>query len=166
MRISTDLGADCRGAAATEMALVLPILLALMFGATELGRYFWSEHVLLKGVRDGAVYASRQRIDNFNCATSAVNPNVVDKTKTLVRTGALSGGSDRLPNWSSGTLAIDLACVTTTGGTTLGGIYTANSGNVPVITIRASVPFTSLFGFGLGSGLTLNAQQQAAVYGA
>ena len=49
---------DCRGAAAAEMAMVLPLLLALMFGVTELGRYFWSEHVLLKGVwqcnrRDG-----------------------------------------------------------------------------------------------------------------
>ena len=166
MKIGDKSLSDCGGAAGAEMALVLPILLALLFGATELGRYFWSEHVLLKGVRDGAIYAARQRIDNFNCATSAVNSNVVDQTKALVRTGALSGGADRLPNWSSGTFSIDLACVTSTGGTALSGIYSANSGDVPVITVRASVPFTSLFGFSLGSGLLLNAEQQAAVYGA
>lgn len=155
---------DRRGAAAAEMAMVLPLLLALMFGVTELGRYFWSEHVLLKGVRDGAVYAARQRIDQFNCGTSSVDSALVTRTKTLVQTGRLSGGSNLLPNWTSGTFAIDLACVTSANGTTLSGIYSANGGKVPVITVRASVPFTSIFGIRMG--LRLNARQQAAVYGA
>ena len=54
--------------------------------------------------------------------------------------------------------------MTSAGGTTLGGIYTSNYGNVPVLTVRASVPFTSMFGIRMG--LKLNARQQAAVYGA
>src|SRR5215217_7313983 len=60
--MNAALGHDVRGSAAAEMALVLPLLLALMFGSLELGDYFLSEHVLLKGVRDGAVYAARQDI--------------------------------------------------------------------------------------------------------
>jgi Flp pilus assembly protein TadG len=148
------------------MALVAPLLVALMLGCAELGRYFWSQHVLVKAVRDGSVYAARQRIDNFNCNTNTVAAGVVSSTQTLVRTGQLSGGTPLLPNWGSGTtvFAIDLACVTSANGTTLGGIYTANSGQVPVITVRASIPFTSIFG--LQSGLSLNARQQAAVFGA
>lgn len=156
--------ADRSGAAAAEMALVLPVLLALIFGVSELGRYFWSEHVLLKSVRDGAVYAARQRIDNFDCSTNTVHSTVVDQTRALVRTGALSGGVDRLGNWSSAVFAIDLSCVTSANGTVLSGIYSANGGNVPVITVRATVPYTSMFGLRLG--LNLNARQQAAVYGA
>lgn len=155
------------GTAAAEMAMVAPLLIAILLGTAELGRYFWSEHVLLKGVRDGAVYASRQSIGNFNCTTNTVNATVVNNTRTLVRTGELSGGSPSLPNWSAQgvVFAVDLACVTAANGTTLGGIYTANAGQqVPVITVRASVPFTSMFG--LRMGLSLNARQQAAVYGA
>ena len=41
------------GAAAAEMALVLPILIALMFGSFELGNYFLNQHVVTKAVRDG-----------------------------------------------------------------------------------------------------------------
>jgi hypothetical protein len=163
--IASSLLEDRRGAAAAEMALVLPILVLLLLGSAELGRYFWNEHVLLKAVRDGAVYASRQKIDNFDCDAGTVSSTVVANTKSLVQTGALSGGSDLLPNWSVGdtVFAIDLDCVTEAGATTLGGIYTANGGNVPVLTVRASLPFRSLFGTTVG--LTLNAQQQAAVYG-
>ncbi len=157
---------DRRGAAAAEMALVAPLLILLMFSCAELGRYFWSEHILVKAVRDGSVYAARQRIDNFDCATSTVAAGVVSKTRTLVETGQLSGGSPLLPNWSAGTtsFAVDLACVTSANGTTLGGIYSGNGGQVPVITVRASVPFTSMLGF--QPGLTLNAREQAAVFGA
>ncbi|MEO8618988.1 MAG: TadE family protein [Sphingomicrobium sp.] len=166
MRINARLVRDDAGTAAAEMALVIPLLVALMFGCTELGRYFWSQHVLVKAVRDGSVYAARQRIDNFDCTNSTVAAPVVTQTQTLVRTGRLSGGTALLPNWGSGTtvFAIDLACVTSANGTTLGGIYSANSGQVPVITVRASLPFTSMFG--LRSGLTLNAREQAAVFGA
>lgn len=157
--------ADCRAAAAAEMALVAPLMLAIMFGFAELGNYFWSEHVLIKSVRDGAIYASRQRIDNFNCATGVVNSTVVNNTKELVRTGALSGASPLLSNWSNAgaTFTMNVACVTSANGTTLGGIYTGNAGNVPVLTITASVPHTSMFG--IKAGLVVNARQQAAVMG-
>ena len=37
------------GAAAVEMALVAPLLLALLFGSVELGKYFLDQHVVVKG---------------------------------------------------------------------------------------------------------------------
>ena len=45
---------DTRANAAVEMALVAPLLLAILFGSVELGNYFMNEHELIKAVRDGA----------------------------------------------------------------------------------------------------------------
>jgi len=43
-----------RGAGAVEMALVLPILLTVMFGIIEFGRYFWWEHSITAAATEGA----------------------------------------------------------------------------------------------------------------
>lgn len=163
---------NSRGAAAAEMALVLPLLLTLMFGSVELGNYFRSEHVLLKGVRDGAVYAARQDVQvNFDCTsgTPVVPAGVTNKTKSLVRSGELSGGTDRLPLWDDASTSFTVAvnCTTTAGGTTLKGIYLVNGGNVPVITVSADLPYRSVLGtLGLaGFDLRLKAAQQAVATG-
>ncbi len=160
------------GAAAVEMAMVLPILLALLFGALELGNYFRSEHVLIKGVRDGAVYAARQEISNYDCtvASPPVPATVVNEAKALVRTGQLSGGTDRLPGWTDGstTFTITASCVTDAGGTALLGIYQVNGGKVPVITVTAELPYQPVVGI-LGfqtTGFRVRAAQQAVVIGA
>ena len=163
---------NARGAAAAEMALVLPILLAIMFGAFELGNYFRSEHVLIKGVRDGAVYAARQEMSNYDCAVASppVPATVVNGAKALVRTGELSGGTDRLPRWADGStiFTITASCVTSAGGTALLGMYQVNGGKVPVITVTADLPYQSVLGtlgFGTG-GVRVRAVQQAVVTGA
>jgi len=170
--MSQSLALDRRGSAAAEMALVLPLLLVILYGAIELGNYFRSEHILLKGVRDGAVYAARQEIPvNYDCSTGTpiVPAGIVNETKTLVRTGALSGGSDLLPMWSDGstTFTITVDCRTAAGGTDLAGLYSVNGNRVPVLTVNAELPYSSLFGtLGLGSpDLRLRAQEQAAAYG-
>ena len=159
---------DRRGSAAVEMVFVAPLLLSLMFGATELGRFFWSEHQLIKAVRDGSIYASRQDISNYNCGTSTISSSVQTATANLIKTGEISGGTNQLPNWSSGgaSIAMSLSCVTAAGGTTLSGIYTANFGNVPVVTITATLPYNSIMhGFGIDRTFTMIATQQAAVMG-
>lgn len=167
MKRLLDMLRDRRGAAAVEMVLVTPLLLVIMFGATELGRFFWSEHKLVKAVRDASIYASRQDISNYTCP-STVNATMAAQVRQLVRTGVLSGGTDQLPNWSNAgaSIAVTMTCVTAAGGTTLGGIYTANFGQVPVLTITATLPYNSLMnGFGLDSALTMRAKQDTAVMG-
>ena len=162
--------ADCRGSAAVEMMLVTPILALIMAGSAEMGRYFYQEHVLTKAVRDGAVFAARYPIDKFNCTTNVVDPSIVTSTRSLVRTGALSGGTDLLPWWTatSGVIfTMTVACTKVANGTTLGGIYTANGGNVPVLKIEATLPYQTMMsaaGFP-GGAFNLNATEQAAVQG-
>jgi len=170
------LGTNSSGAAAAELALALPLLLILICGCAELGNYFLDEHRLIKAVRDGARYAARQNIGNFTGCTGAPGGTVVADTQNVVMTGLLSGGSDYLPNRSSGTISVTVDHCSTTvgsGSTALKGIYTDiknGSGTVvgaPVVKVDASLPYKPIihaFGFS-GLNLTLNASQQAAVMG-
>jgi hypothetical protein len=163
------LARDASGAAGAELALALPLLLVLIWAPLELGNYFMDEHMLVKGVRDGATYAAHQDITKFNCSNNTIDATVVANTKNLVRSGALSGGEDRLRNWGSATFTMTLSCVTqASDGTTLGGIYSFNTGGqVPIISIEASVPYSSILGY-LGlktTTLGLTAKQQATVMG-
>ena len=48
-----------RGVAAVEFALVLPVLLAMAFGASELGRAIYTYNALDKTVRDAARHLSQ-----------------------------------------------------------------------------------------------------------
>jgi Flp pilus assembly protein TadG len=157
------------------MALVLPLLLVLVFGCIEVGNYFLNEHVLLKGVRDGARFAARQSFTNYNtCTTTAadVPSTLADDTKLIVRKGSLdSADPDLLPNWDDAEFTVQMTCSTTAGTTTLGGIYNGSlvgTPNVaPVVIVTARLPYRPVVpGFGFsGSGKFLNATQQAAVAG-
>lgn len=162
---------DRHGNAAAEMALVLPLLLVLTLGPIELGNYFMSEHALVKGLRDGAIYAAHQDVSNYNCDAQGPVPTTVrDNTENVVRGGQLTTGNDRLPNWDSATtdFTVTFTCVTeATDGTPLSGMYTLNDGNVPIVTVSASLPYQAVVkNLGLATlNLTLSASQQATVQG-
>ena len=156
-----------RGSAAVEMALVTPFFLVLACGAVDLGNYFLSEHAVIKGVRDGARYASRRY--GVNCtAVSNDTGTVATATKYLVRTNTIDGtGNVRLNGWTdNATIVVSVACNTDT--TYRGGIYTASTSGVPVVSVTATVPYPSLFkAFGItNTTINLNATAQAAVVGA
>jgi Flp pilus assembly protein TadG len=175
-RLSALLRCD-RGAAAAEMALVLPLLLVLLFGAFELGNYFRDWHTLSKAVRDGARFAARHDFADYSCAGgTADTTRVVDPTKNVVRTGLAGGNQDLLSNWDSANFTLTVACSTsvvtgtdaTTGAEireTLSGIYRGAS--APVVTVTVRLPYRSLLGqFGWsGVGLNIAATEQAAVMG-
>ena len=161
------------GAAAAEMALIVPLLLILGMGAVELGNYFLDEHRLVKAVRDGARYAARQDFSNFaGCNTTAadVPTTLKNNVKSIVQTGLLSGGTDLLPHWATATFTVQTTCNSTAGTQTLGGIYTGTTGAAPpaVVTVTATVPYAPVASLGFGfkaTGYNLYAQEQAPVTG-
>ena len=105
---------DRRGAAAAEMALVLPLLLTIMVGSVELGSFFYNEHILAKAVRDGARYAARQNFSYYSACSGAPTGTVVAETRALVRTSLLAGGTDRFPDVEDGDITVDIiGCPTT-----------------------------------------------------
>lgn len=158
------LAADDGAAAAAEMALVTPLLLVLMFGSFELGNYFLSEHVVQKGVRDAARYASRLPISDYPSCTPTSDAEL--RIQRVARTGAPDGTALRLRGWSADTMtSVTLTCDTSGTHTGIYTVYPFPDG-VPTITVAASVPYPSVLaaiGFG-SSSLTLNAQSQAAIF--
>ncbi len=151
---------DRSGSSAVEMALVTPIALAMMFGFAEMGNLFWQEHVVTKSVRDGARFAGRQPFAAFSCA-AVTDSAVATAIKEVTRTGQPSGGAARISGWTNSQVSLAVSC----SGSTTGGIYGAQAGGAPVITVTASFPYASLFGRGLFPNLNVNASAQAAVMG-
>ena len=151
-----------RGAAAAEMALVLPFLVVLLFGSVDLGYYFYNQHQVVKGVRDGARFASRQSFTAISCNGTTIPGEVETAIKNVTRTGRISGGSARVPGWINDDITVSVTCPTTP---LTSGIY-KNETNAPQINIVATVDHNALFaGLVLDSPLRLNANQQAAVMG-
>jgi Flp pilus assembly protein TadG len=170
--LRTFLG-DRRGSAAAEMALILPLLMVVLFVTFEGGYFLWNEHKVVKGVRDGARYAGRLAFANYStCAAATGSPTTLGgqtatDIKQLTRTGKITGGTATINGWEDSHVTVTCDYVAGTGG-----LYAANSGNAPRVTVSASVPYppsplTSLAGV-LGfnpAGINLNASAQAAVMG-
>lgn len=161
--------ADESGGPAAEMALMLPILMALMFGGMEGGYYFWSEHRVIKAVRDGARFAGRQSFDQYNCTPGSGVP-VVSATKiaikNLTRTGTLDGsGAPVASLWQDGDTSVSVAPCNTATAT---GLFVAQTTTGAIrVTVSADVAYNSLFS-NLGmttSTLRLRASQEAVVMG-
>ena len=176
-RLRRPVSYDCAGAAAAEMALVLPLLLVILFGSIELGNYFLDQHSLVKAVRDGARYAARQSFTFYPACSGEPDAPVPNDTRNVVMSGYLGGGSDLTPNISASDITLSVGCTATAGGQDMLGIYrsrfggncdgaTAN-GCAQTVTVSATVnyrPVLSAFGF-TGAGMHLNASSQAAVQG-
>jgi len=143
--------------------MITPFLIVLMFGAFELGNYFWDDHIVAKAVRDGARFASRQSFSSMPCAGAAANATSI---KNIVRFGNVAGtGSPRLGSWNDASMVtVSLTCG---AASTYSGIYAGATGTIPVVTVSADVPYRSLFqriGFDART-LRLRGRSQAAVMG-
>lgn len=163
MRQLRRLAADRTGAAAAEMALVLPFLAALMFGSFELGNFLLSEHVVQKGVRDAARYAARLPMTQYpGCAPSAAAETQIQR---VARTGQPDGQTVRLYGWTAdNTTSVTMTCDTSG---TYTGLYAEFPDGVPVVTVSAAVPYEPFFGgLSFAGTMMLNATSQAAVFGA
>lgn len=157
----------CRsGAAAAEMALILPMLIAIMFGGFEGGAYLWTEHKVVKAVRDGARFAARQSFSVFDC-TGITDAAVLARVQNLTRTGETSGGTAKIMGWDDNDQVIVTAACQTGQSYSDQGVYATETSGATHVTISATVPYPSLFGT-LGfdtTGATVTASANAAVMG-
>ena len=158
-----DLWICRRGAAAAELALLLPLLAGMLFGAIEVAYYFYSQHQVVKGVRDGARYGGRQSFADINCDDASVPDDIEDAIQQVTMTGRASGGTVRVPGWEASDVTVAVDCPATP---VTGGIYSDES-NAPTVVVSTTVEHTPLFGSfpGLPESYTLQASQQSAVMG-
>jgi Flp pilus assembly protein TadG len=164
-----------RGAAAAEMALMLPLLVVMLFVTFEGGYFLWNEHKVVKGVRDGARYAGRMDFTKYTCPTT-VDAATETSIKNVTRTGFptadnpnITGTDDpMIIGWSNTApgVTVTLSCVGS-----MGGLYAANSDTAPIVTVSARVPYpdSPLTGLaavlGFDTNINLNAQAQSPVMG-
>jgi Flp pilus assembly pilin Flp len=164
MKTVRRLAADNRAAAAAEMALLAPLLVLLMLGSVDVGNYFLSEHIVQKGVRDAARYASRLPISAYPaCTETSAAETQIQK---VARTGEPDGTTARVVGWTDDTMTdVRVDCLPIGTYTGIYDVYPFPDG-IPIVTVSASVPYESLFGvIGLGSpSLTLNATSQSAIF--
>lgn len=171
MRFVRSFLGDSRGAAAAEMALLLPVVLALIGVSLEGGYYMWSEHKVVKGVRDGARFAGRQFFDSLDCASGFTDAGIVTSIQQIARSGYADGdnpyvsGSDNpvVPGWTADEVTVTIACDSTVAT----GIYESLTDGAPHVVVSASVDYPSLFGslFFTDASIKLNASAHAAVMG-
>ena len=156
---------DRRGSAAAEFALALPMMLALMFGGFEAGHFFWTEHKLVKAVRDGARFASRLPVDDLcNGPTDVMSSDTETLIQNVTATGRLADGNPKVPGWDPDDVTVTVGCEDFVAT----GIYTGLGSAGPMVTVSTgAVSYPSLFeGLGfINSTIQLSAKSSAAVVG-
>ncbi len=116
-----------RGNAAVELALLMPIMMVMLAGITEVGYAFYQASALERGLRAGATYASRAELP-LSADAKTVVENLV---KSASMDGALGVSAS---NWEAegATFAITVAD------------RDVGSVTVSVIRLEAQVPFSPL----------------------
>ena len=149
------------GTAATEFALALPMMLALLFGAMEAGHFFWTQHKIVKSVRDGARFASRLEVERV-CAGDTT---LLTEIRNVTATGQFAGGgTPKVPGWQPGSVNVAISC----GSFVNTGIYSDLGDEGPLVTVSSgAVLYPSILG-GLGfidNTINLSARSSTAVVG-
>lgn len=107
------------GAAVLDMALVLPILLALAFGTVEFGYYFYVKHNVQAAAREGA---------RAGIVPSATNANVTDAVTASMTLAGMSSGQYTVAITNTSNAPINVA--TAAAGTPVKVTVTCNWGQV------------------------------------
>ncbi|MBX7533721.1 pilus assembly protein [Qipengyuania xiapuensis] len=154
---------DEHGAAAAEMALMVPLLLILMFSGFEAGHYFYTEHQVIKAVREGSRYAGRLGFANFPCGGSA-DPTAVANIQQVTRTGTVTGTEPRVSGLALSDITVTHRC---DANFTDSGIFKGTTGGAPIVLVRAETGYNSLLGaMGLmDTSAVVQASSEAVVNG-
>ena len=129
---------DQEGSALIEFTLMAPLLLSLVLGISEFGRFLYQYQMVLEGLRDASRYLARLDANDATNQTNAAN---------LATTGTIDGtGAARVDGWVAGDIEFTVTDVDNTAG-----IY-RGSAEIEVIEVTttfdyADVGFLSALGF-------------------
>ncbi len=141
------------------MTLVIPVITLLGLGVLEFANYFYDFQIVQSGVRDAARFAASLP---YNSSNKTQNDTVI---KNLAVTGVTTGGISRVEGWSTSQVTVTWSTV---ANTAVNGVTPYRyAGNVPMVTVSASVPYSALgfLGFLGLSSLKIDAQHKERVFG-
>lgn len=130
---------DEHGAAAAEMALILPLVMVLLFATFEGAYYMICEHQVVTGVRNAARYAARLDFSQYACPAGTFSGSTAT-IQNLARTGQLTGGTARVQGWVNADITVTVTC------TAQDGIYTAVGSYAPKVRVSSRFNYPSLMG--------------------
>jgi Flp pilus assembly protein TadG len=130
---------DQIGAAAAEMALILPLVMVMLFAAFEGAYYIICEHQVVTGVRNAARYAARLDFSQYACPAATFSGSTAT-IQNLARTGQLAGGASRVQGWVDGDITVTVTCAAQDG------IYTAVGNFAPKVRVSSRFNYPSLMG--------------------
>jgi len=142
---------DQDGSALIEFTVMAPVLLTLVLGIAELGRFLYQYQMVLEGLRDAGRYLARLDANDTTNQGNAAN---------LATTGTIDGSGDsRVDGWVAGDVAFDVTDVDNTAG-----IYRGPA-EIEVIEVSttfdyADVGFLSALGF---DAISIDASHQQRV---
>ena len=160
---------DQRGTALIELAVVLPILLAICLGVFEFGNAIYTRHLIENGIRDAGRYIAGLPYDSTKSALLAAN-------KTAAMNIALTGTSTtntnyRVSYWnpSAAGFVFNVAYPTVANGPTSCGTTRCYRGpdTITMVTVSTDIPYQGLgfLGyFGL-SNLTMHVEHEERLFG-
>jgi len=130
---------DTQGAAGVEFAMILPLMTVLLFGAFEIGRMFWTYHIVTASARDAARFAARLPL---GCG-GLLDSNDTTRVQTLARTGLVDGSVPLIRNWTNASsVVVNVSCYDNSAGTYQGRYKDMN--NIPRVEVTATAPFNSV----------------------
>ena len=142
---------DQSGAALIEFTIMAPLLLSLVLGIAEFGRFLYQYQMVLEGLRDAGRYLARLDANDATNQSNAAN---------LATTGTIDGSGDpRVDGWEAGDVGFAVTDVDNTGG-----IYRGPA-EIEVIQVTttfdyADVGFLSALGF---DAISIDAAHQERV---
>jgi Flp pilus assembly protein TadG len=126
------------GSALIEFTIMAPLLLSLVLGISEFGRFLYQYQMVLEGLRDAGRYLGRLDANDATNQSNAAN---------LATTGTIDGsGEPRVDGWEAGDIDFSVTDVDNTAG-----IYRGPA-EIEVIEVTttfdyADVGFLSALGF-------------------
>lgn len=151
-----------RGAALVELALILPLLITVMAGATDFARVFYTANVLTNAARAGAQFCAQAPAIAATAPCTTTYPAIVQDIATANGLGTLS------PTPTATRLC---QCADATGATfsntspTVNDCSNACPGNhlVVRVTVTAAKTFSTVFATIPGIPATINLTRSATI---
>jgi Flp pilus assembly protein TadG len=122
-----------RGQALVEFAFVLPLFLAMVFAAIDLGRVIWANDMLANAAREGARYAS---VHGDAPVTTLVTKQQI-RDHTMAR--LIAAGSNAVVTVCYSSVQVASSTVGCTGNDNETGV-TATRGALVTVAVTADVP--------------------------
>ena len=160
----------CAGTVMVELAIILPLLLFLLFGITELGRALYQQNMLTQAVELGGRYMARVNgAVTDDCVGGGRWGDAVAVTKNLIMCGVDGTGGCAKPVLPNITFDDPVASFEVNERSSSSS---SSSVSACVITVRVTADFQSIFGDDMVSmpgldleALTLNAMTQERYIG-